>query len=159
MLGKKQIVTMVSIAIMSFLVGTTVNFVAVASDRNPFDKIWEVIYDLQARVTALEQGASTKTWHYVTSFTLSSDNRVSPPFFIEGEKWRIKWEPQPPLGSWYGFFIWDEKGYAIEWVQVDAILMYYHEARGIHYVPHGTGSYKIEWLSGPSVNFTIESYH
>jgi len=55
MLRKKQVVTMVSIAIMSFLMGTTVNLVATASDGNPFDKIWQAIYDLQGRVENIEE--------------------------------------------------------------------------------------------------------
>jgi len=156
---KKQIVTMVSIAIMSFLVGTTVNFVAVASDGNPFDKIWEAIYNLQARVTTLEGSTDTKTWHFVTSFTLSyGGERVSPVFFIQGEKWRIKWEPLE-VSSWPGFIIWDENGFAIEWVQVYAILAEHHDAKGIHYMFQGEGSYYIEHVPGPTVNFTIESYH
>jgi len=52
---KKQVVTMVSIAIISFLLGTSVNFVATARDRNPFDEIWKAIYDLQRRVESIEE--------------------------------------------------------------------------------------------------------
>jgi len=121
-------------------------------------KIWEAIYDLQARVTALEETSNTKTWHFVTNFTLSEEQTMSQLFFVQGEKWRIRWEPQQ-LQSWYGFIIWDENGYAIDYVNPSTILMFYPDADGIHYVPHGKGSYYIEWLSGPDVNFTIGSYH
>jgi len=155
---KKQIVTMVSIAIISFLVGTTVNFVAAAGDGNPFDKIWQAISNLQTRVTALEQGTSTKTWHFVTSFTLSPEERVSPLFFIQGEKWRIKWQPQAGHAS---FWIWDENGYVIDFVNISKLLEIHHDAHGIHYVPHGEGSYylEFEYVVTESMNFTIESYH
>jgi len=111
-----------------------------------------------ANLNSTLEEMENKTWHLVTNFTLSPVEPNSSLFFIQGEKWRIWWEPQQGEG-WYGFIIWDENGYAIEWVQVIGILSEHHDAKGIHYVPHGEGSYYIERLSGPNVNFTIESYH
>lgn len=65
MLKKKQVITMMSIAVMSFLIGTmfSTNFMALGSDEYgiPFAKIWEAIYDLQARVTSLEDSTSTNS--------------------------------------------------------------------------------------------------
>ena len=142
MLRKKQIVTMVSIATISFLIGTTINFAA-ASDGNPFDKIWQAINDLQTRVTSLEQSTDTKTWHFVTSFTLSSEERVSSLFYIQGEKWRIKWDPQYGM-SGLPFWVWDENGYVIDFVNIGERVVHHTDANGIHYVPHGEGSYYIE---------------
>jgi multiple sugar transport system substrate-binding protein len=59
MLKKKQIIVIVTIALVSFLMGTmlNINSVAIGSDDYgiPFDKIWEAIYGLQARVTSLEE--------------------------------------------------------------------------------------------------------
>ena len=93
MIKKRQVLVMVSIAVMSFLIGTmfSTNFMALGSNEYgiPFAKIWEAIDDLQARVTSLEESVDTKTWHLVTSFTLSSEERVSQLFFIQGEKWRL----------------------------------------------------------------------
>jgi len=122
--------------------------------NNELETINSEIANLNSTIVNLEN----KTWHFVTNFTLSSEERVSQLFFIQGEKWRIRWEPLQ-IGSWYGFFIWDENGYAIEWVQVGAILGEYHDAKGIHYVSHGKGTYYIELYPGVNVNFTIESYH
>ena len=157
MLKRKQIIVVISIALVSFLIGTSM----AADGRNPFDKIWKEIYDLQARVTSLEESTNShdKTWHFVTSFTLSFDEEpLSPLFFIQGQKWRIMWEPQE-IETWSGFLIWDENGYAIEWVQVSAFQVDHPDAKGIHYVPQGEDSYYIECLYGPTVDFTIESYH
>jgi len=158
-LKKRVVIAMISIAVISFLIGTTLNVMALASyGGNPFDKIWEAIYDLQDRVNTLEESIDSKTWHSVTSFTLTYEERVSPLFSIQGEKWRIKWEPLE-VSSWPGFIIWDENGFAIEEVQVNMILGQHHEAKGIHYMAHGEGSYYIEHVPGPTVDFTIESYH
>jgi len=54
---KKQFLTVISIAVMSFLIGTTFNIMSFAedSDGNPFDEIWEAIYQLQAQVQSLNQ--------------------------------------------------------------------------------------------------------
>ncbi len=55
MFKKKQILTVVSIAIISFLIGTTFNVMANDFGGNPFDKIWEAIYDLDERLRAVEE--------------------------------------------------------------------------------------------------------
>jgi hypothetical protein len=57
MLKKKQVLTMISIAVMSFLIGTTFNIMSFAedSDGNPFDEIWDAIYELEAGVGSLNQ--------------------------------------------------------------------------------------------------------
>jgi hypothetical protein len=112
------------------------------------------IANLNSTIVNLEN----ETWHFVTNFTLSEEEPKSSLFFIQGEKWRVRWEPLT-ITSWSGFFIWDENGYAIEGVQVGYILGQYHDAKGIHYVTQGEGNYCIESLPGPNVNFTIESYH
>jgi len=58
-LKKRRVLTMVSVAIVSFLIGTmfSTSFMALASDENgvPFAKIWEAIYDLQGRVENIEE--------------------------------------------------------------------------------------------------------
>ena len=54
-LKKKQAIMMVSIAVVSFLIGTTLNVMTMATDGgNPFDKIWGEIHDLKDRVKILE---------------------------------------------------------------------------------------------------------
>jgi hypothetical protein len=47
---------MVSIAVISFLIGTlfSMNYVVKGGDGNPWDKVWEAIYELQDRVSWLE---------------------------------------------------------------------------------------------------------
>ena len=162
MLKKRVVIAMISIAVISFLIGTTLNVVTSASNvGNPFDKIWEAIYDLQDRVTSLEESTNShdKTWHFVASFTLSFDEEpLSPLFSVQGQKWRVTWDPKE-IETWGGFLIWDENGYGIEWVQVYAFLADHPDAKGIHYVPQGEESHYIECLYGPTVDFTIESYH
>ena len=50
MLRKRQVATIVSIAVVSFLIGTSV-----ATDGgNPFDALWNAFYGLESRVEALE---------------------------------------------------------------------------------------------------------
>jgi len=99
-----------------------------------------------------------KTWQFVTNFTLSEQQTVSPLFFIQGEKWRIKWEPLL-VQSCSGFAVWNEDGYCVDFVDISTVIMYHHEAKGLHYIPHGIGNYCVEWFPGPAINFTIESYH
>ena len=54
MLKRKEAITMVTIAVVSFFIGTMFS-VAVATDGgNPFDKIWEVLHDHQSRMENLE---------------------------------------------------------------------------------------------------------
>jgi hypothetical protein len=49
---------LVSIAVVSFLIGTMFNAITVAKKDggNPLDEIWEAIYDLQTQVGELEEG-------------------------------------------------------------------------------------------------------
>ena len=55
MFKKKQVLTLVSIAVISFIIGTMFNAIAMAKDGgNPFDKIWEAIYDLEERLESIE---------------------------------------------------------------------------------------------------------
>lgn len=59
MIKKRQVLTLVSIAVISFLIGTTFSITTLAMDgRNPFDKIWEAIYGLQDRVSTIEEQSS-----------------------------------------------------------------------------------------------------
>jgi len=157
---KRQVTIMISIATVSFLIGTMFNVMAMDSGGNPWDKVWTAISELQARVNALEQGTNTKTWHFVTSFTLSSEETVSSLFFVQGEKWRIKWEPQYAESGLF-FWVWDENGYVLDFVNGGNLLQIHHEAKGIHYMPHGEGRFYIEiqYIGTNSINFTIESYH
>lgn len=54
MLRKKQVITIVSIAVASFLIGTTFNVVTMATDGgNPWDKVWTAILGLRAKVDSL----------------------------------------------------------------------------------------------------------
>jgi len=84
MIKKRQVLVMVSIAVMSFLIGTmfSTNFMALGSNEYgiPFAKIWEAIDDLQARVTSLEESVDTKTWHLVTNFMALGSNEYGIPF-------------------------------------------------------------------------------
>lgn len=47
---------MMTIAVISFLVGSTFNVITMAKDRggNPFDDIWEAIHDLEDRLDSIE---------------------------------------------------------------------------------------------------------
>jgi len=159
---RRQFLIITSVAVVSFLIGTMFSVTAMDGRGNPWDKVWTAISELQARVTSLEQYTNNKRWHFVTSFTLSEEQPTSSLFFIQGEKWRIRWETQPqPQVSFEGFIIWDENGYGIEWVEVFRITeITYPDSKGIHYVAQGQGSYYLQFLRyGGNVNFTIESYH
>jgi len=159
-LRKKLLISAMGVVIMASLVGTSMAM----DGRSPFELIWEAIYDLQARVTSLEQSIDGKTWHFVTSFTLSQELTISSQFFVQGEKWRFRWEPEGATWktAYVRFIIFDENGYVIDLFEVWLLLYYGRmDARGIYYMAHGEGSYYIEVLSiGENrVNFTIESYH
>jgi len=55
-LKKKQIVAMVSVAAISFLIGTMFNVMTMATDGgNPWNKVWEAIYELEAQVDELQR--------------------------------------------------------------------------------------------------------
>jgi len=51
MLKRKQFITIVTVALISFLLGTLLSVTAVTTDDggNPFDKIWEAIFGLEER--------------------------------------------------------------------------------------------------------------
>ena len=54
MLKKRQVISLVSIAVISFLIGTTFNVVSMASDGgNPWNRVWEAISELQGNVDSL----------------------------------------------------------------------------------------------------------
>ena len=55
---EKQIVAIMSIAAISFLLGTTINFVATASGGNPWDKVWTAISELQRGIRNIEESVS-----------------------------------------------------------------------------------------------------
>jgi hypothetical protein len=157
---RKQVLIITSVALASFLIGTMFSVMAVDGE-NPFARIWQAISNLQTRVTALEQGTSTKSWHFVTSFMLSSEERVSALFPIQGEKWRIRWEISNAQ-SWIPLWIWDENGCGMDFVNVaDFVRVHPDIMKGIHYVPSGEGSYYIEteYLGEISISLTIESYY
>ena len=165
MFKKKQVLTLIGIAIISFLIGTTLSNATLAIDvgGNPFDKIWGAITELQARVTAIEE--YDKAWHFKTSFTLSSDERVSQLFFIQGEKWRFKWEPEEGTqGYAFILLVFDEHDNAIEYF--DSFSFVHQEppiVEGVHYMSHGKGNYYlyVSYFGYPEQreSFTIESYH
>ena len=60
MLKKKQTITVVTIALASFLMGTMFGVVTTATGEggNPFDAIWEAIFDLDERLKAVEEKIS-----------------------------------------------------------------------------------------------------
>ena len=167
MLEKRKILTTLSIIMGSFLIGTMFSITALAMDvgRNPFNMIWESITDLQDRVTSLEESVDTRTWHLVTSFTLSSEERTSQLFFIQGEKWRFKWEPEEgTLGYAFILLVFDEHDTAIEYF--DSFDFAHQEppiVEGVYYMSHGKGNYYLSvsyfGYPGQRESFTIESYH
>jgi len=55
MLRKKQVLILVSIAVMSFLVGTMFNFTIIATggSGSPWDRVWTTISELQSKVDSL----------------------------------------------------------------------------------------------------------
>jgi len=55
MLKKKQTITVVTIALASFLMGTMFGAVTLATGGYPFGAIWEAIFDLDERLKALEE--------------------------------------------------------------------------------------------------------
>jgi len=124
--------------------------------RHGLDRFW---YQVRVMIWKIGEPTQSKTWHYVTSFTLSSDNHVSPLFFIQGEKWRIKWEPTV-VGVWYALMIFDENGYVIDNLDLTQVVYRHPDAKGIYYVYQGEGDYYIEApIQNANINFTIESYH
>ena len=54
MFKKKQVLTMVGIAISSFVIGNMFNVMASDSGGNPWDKVWTAISGLESRVETLE---------------------------------------------------------------------------------------------------------
>jgi hypothetical protein len=52
---------MIGIAVISFLVGTlfNMNYMVSGGDGNPWDKVWQAIYDLQAQVQSLNETIET----------------------------------------------------------------------------------------------------
>ncbi len=50
MIGKKQAVMITSIALICFLIGTSM----ASNGGNPFDQIWEAFYGLESRIEVLE---------------------------------------------------------------------------------------------------------
>jgi hypothetical protein len=61
MIRKKQVIPMATIAVISFIIGTMFNAVTMATGRggNPFDEIWEAIYDLEDQLDSIECGNKT----------------------------------------------------------------------------------------------------
>jgi len=55
LIKKRQIVAIVSIAVVSFLVGTMFNVTVATDGGNPFDSLWEVLCGLESRIEALEE--------------------------------------------------------------------------------------------------------
>jgi len=51
---KKQVLTVVSVAVISFLLGTMFNVMAKDSGGNPWDKVWTAISGLESRIETLE---------------------------------------------------------------------------------------------------------
>jgi hypothetical protein len=117
------------------------------------------IANLNSTIVNLEN----KTWHFVTNFTLSSEERVSQLFFVQGETWRIKWKLAQAWGSGTHFIVWDENGNGIYYSEDVSIYTYmspYRNATATHYMPYGKGTYYITVDYGAyTVDFTIESYH
>jgi len=52
MLKRKQVIAIVSIVVLSSLIGTSMS---IASNGNPWDKVWEAIYQLETEVESLNQ--------------------------------------------------------------------------------------------------------
>lgn len=60
MLKNRQALSMVTIAIISFFIGTTFSIATLAKDSgSPFDKVWEAISDLQSKMETLEDRVQT----------------------------------------------------------------------------------------------------
>ncbi|TET28186.1 MAG: hypothetical protein E3J73_01205 [Candidatus Bathyarchaeum sp.] len=56
MFKKKQVLSLISIAVISLLIGTALNVMTMATDGgNPFDNIWEAIDELNQTVKSLNQ--------------------------------------------------------------------------------------------------------
>ena len=57
MIKKKQFLTVLSIAVIAFLFGTTfnMNFIAAGGDSNPWSRVWEAISKLQNQVSVVDQ--------------------------------------------------------------------------------------------------------
>ena len=115
---------------------------------------------LDHRLEAIEN----KTWHFVTKITLWKEDDVSPIFFIEGEKWRIKWGEREGITVYYGFSlqVFKENGEIIEmFTSFDYINKQIYS--GVHYIPDGEGNYhiKVDYFGNPEaiLSYTIESYH
>jgi hypothetical protein len=55
-LKRRQVAAIVSIALISFLIGTTVNLLTMAKDRgvNPFDRVWEAVFEIEDRLDSVE---------------------------------------------------------------------------------------------------------
>ena len=55
-LKRRQVAAILSIALISFLIGTTVDLLTMAKDRgaNPFDRVWEAIFELEDRLDSVE---------------------------------------------------------------------------------------------------------
>jgi len=99
MLKKKQIVVIATIALVSFLIGAMLNVSAMAINNggNPFDKMWEAIYDLQAQTTSLEerQDQTEKSLDEIWEAISNLDERLT-------ELEEIVMPPLTVIGPWSG---------------------------------------------------------
>ena len=55
---KRQVTIMISIATVSFLIGTMFNVMAMDSQGNPWDKVWTAIFELQRGIRNIEESVS-----------------------------------------------------------------------------------------------------
>ena len=96
LLKKKESITIVSIAVISFLVGTLFNMSFVVrgkGDGNPWNNVWTAISELQTRMDAIEQKVDqprierfvepsesivdSETWKVLASFTLTPNDSTN----------------------------------------------------------------------------------
>jgi len=74
--SKKRLLTVaIGVVIMASLVGTSIAM----DGKSPFELIWQAIFDLQARVTALEENAGTNIKVKTIRLVESTESIVSEP--------------------------------------------------------------------------------
>jgi len=109
--------------------------------------------ELQTRLKYFEE-TPNRTWHFVEDFTTNETIKISPELYIQGQKWRIKWdivgveyynsyenrtEWWVEYKGWTGFIVYDNAGYVVS--VLDIALAQMHFANRISTISSGDTKY------------------
>lgn len=114
MVKRKQVLTMVSIAVISFLLGTmfNMNFIAIGGSSSPWDRVWTAIAELQNEVNSIneklnqtkeirfvdptEHIQSEHVWKDIANFTWLPSNETNNAILSAAFYFEYKHKPPAP---------------------------------------------------------------